>query len=175
MYDNLVLKNIVENSDILRTKCSDVKNIDDNIIAILDNMLDLMYKSGGIGLAANQVGITLKLVVIDLQQNDKKSPIFLINPEIIEHSNNIVKYKEGCLSVPGVEHNVDIERYEKVKVKYLDKNSKENIIEADGLLAVCLQHEIDHLHGKVYLDHMSKLKRDLAINKVKKFLKMQNK
>ena len=134
-------------------------------------MLETMYNSRGIGLAGNQIGLNKKLVVIDLQENNEKNPLFLINPKILWKSDEKVKGEEGCLSVPGNNIKAEVERSKEVKVEYLDKTGKKQIIEADGLLAICLQHEIDHLHGIIYIDYLSKLKRDNIINKVKKELK----
>ena len=163
------IKYITRDDKVLRTKCEQVSEIDAEIISTLDKMLNFMYENHGIGLAANQVGILKRMIVIDLQENDAKKPYFLINPEIIEHSEETVIGEEGCLSVPDQRYKV--ERYAKVKVKYLDKDGKENVIDADGLFAVCLQHEIDHLDGKLYIDYLSKLKQDLIIERVKKLLK----
>lgn len=163
------IKYITRDDKILRTKCEQVSEINAEITSTLDKMLNFMYENHGIGLAANQVGILKRMIVIDLQENDIKKPYFLINPEIIEHSKETVIGEEGCLSVPDQRYKV--ERYAKVKVKYLDKDGKENIIDADGLFAVCLQHEIDHLDGKLYIDYLSKLKQDLIIERVKKLLK----
>lgn len=163
------IKYITRDDKILRTKCEQVSEINAEITSTLDKMLNFMYENHGIGLAANQVGILKRMIVIDLQENDTKKPYFLINPEIIEHSKETVIGEEGCLSVPDQRYKV--ERYAKVKVKYLDKDGKENIIDADGLFAVCLQHEIDHLDGKLYIDYLSKLKQDLIIERVKKLLK----
>ena len=160
---------ITRDDKILRTKCEQVSEINAEITSTLDKMLNFMYENHGIGLAANQVGILKRMIVIDLQENDIKKPYFLINPEIIEHSKETVIGEEGCLSVPDQRYKV--ERYAKVRVKYLDKDGKENIIDADGLFAVCLQHEIDHLDGKLYIDYLSKLKQDLIIERVKKLLK----
>ncbi len=163
------IKYITRDDKILRTKCEQVSEINAEITSTLDKMLNFMYENHGIGLAANQVGILKRMIVIDLQENDTKEPYFLINPKIIEHSEETVIGEEGCLSVPDQRYKV--ERYAKVKVKYLDKDGKENVIDADGLFAVCLQHEIDHLDGKLYIDYLSKLKQDLIVERVKKLLK----
>ncbi len=168
---SLRVTNIVEDVEILRTKCEDVLDIDKNIISTLDKMLETMYNNRGIGLAGNQIGLNKKLVVIDLQENNEKNPIFLINPKILWKSDEKVKGEEGCLSIPGNNVRAEVERSKAVKVEYLDKSEKKQIIETDGLLAICLQHEIDHLNGVVYIDYLSKLKRDNIINKVKKELK----
>ena len=164
------VKNIIEDQDILRSKCQPVEKIDEEIKNTLNEMLQVMYDTRGIGLTANQVGISKQLVVIDLQENDVKSPIFLINPRIIEHSDKmIVSENEGCLSVPSARANVD--RYETVKVEYLDINGEKQIIDADGLLSICLQHELDHVNGKLFIDYLSKLKKDVILKKVQKYIK----
>lgn len=163
--NNLQIKNIVEDTGILRTICEDVKNIDE-IQNILDEMLAIMYKSNGIGLAANQIGINKNIVVIDLQENNKKNPMFLINPKITNTSKELVDSEEGCLSVPS--EKATIKRYETITVEFTDRNSNKNKIDADGLLAICIQHETDHLKGKVFIDYLSKIKRDFIIKKIKK-------
>ena len=173
IINNLIkmkVKNIIEDSEILRTKCAPVKKITDEIKDIMNQMLQTMYDTRGIGLTANQVGIAKQLIVIDLQENKVKSPIFLINPKIVEHSKNtVVSEREGCLSVPDAR--ADVPRYETVKVEYLDLDGNKQVINAEGLLSICLQHEIDHTKGKLYIDYLSKLKRDTILKKVKKYLK----
>ena len=164
----LKVKNIINDIDILREKCKPIKTVSDKTKKELDKMLEIMYESGGVGLAANQVGLNKRMVVIDIQANEKKQPIFLINPKITWYSDNCIEMEEGCLSVPGC--SAKIKRPEKVKVEYTDKDSEKLNIEADGLLGRCLQHEIDHLDGKLYIDYLSKLKRDIIIKKVKKYL-----
>lgn len=163
------LKNVIEDIDILRKPCEKVEEINEEILSILDDMLETMYESRGIGLTANQVGISKRLIVVDLQKDDIKNPLFLINPEIIWKSEEKVCGEEGCLSVPDAR--AEVERFKEIKVKYLDREGKENIIEADGPLSICLQHEIDHSNGKLYIDYLSKLKRDVLLKKVKKSIK----
>lgn len=169
LINNIRVTNVVEDIEVLRKKCSVVEKIDENIINTLDIMLDTMYKNRGIGLAANQIGLSKRMVVIDLQENDEKNPIYLINPEIVWKSEETCVDEEGCLSVPFAK--ADVKRFKQVKVKYLDKEGKEQLVEADGLFAVCLQHEIDHLNGILYIDYLTKLKRDNIIRKIKKELK----
>lgn len=164
----LKIKNIVEDIDTLRTKCEPVKEITDQIRNTLNDMLEIMYQSGGIGLAANQVGINKCMVVIDLQKDGIKKPIFLINPKITWKSEETVLMDEGCLSVPGC--SASIERPAKVKLEYTDNYGKNHEIETDDILARCIQHELDHLDGKLYIDYLSKIKRDMLIKKVKKNL-----
>lgn len=166
----LKIKNVVYNSDILRKKCEPVEKIDDEIKSILNDMLEVMYNEKGIGLTANQVGINKQLIVIDLQKDGVKDPIFLINPKITKTSKEkVISEQEGCLSVPNAR--ADVPRYEKVSVEYLDIDGNKQTIEADGLLSICLQHEIDHSNGKLFIDYLSKLKQDVLLKKVKKYLK----
>jgi peptide deformylase len=164
MGDRLELKNIVHNMDTLRTRCTPVDKIDDDILENLSKMLEIMYSTGGVGLAANQVGLTQRLVVIDLQESGIKKPILLINPEILERSEKMELGLEGCLSVP-VSEKSNIQRSVQVRARYLDQSGKEIRLEATGLLAVCLQHELDHLDGILYIDHLSKIKRDFIMKK----------
>lgn len=168
--EELKVKILTKNDDILRTKCVDVDKIDDSILSTLDAMLDKMYESRGVGLAGNQVGINKRLITIDLQENEVRNPIFLINPKIVSFSKETICEEEGCLSLPG--QRAKVKRYARVDVEYLDRNGKLNkIIGAEGFFSICLQHEIDHLSGVLYIDHLSKLKRDMIISKVRKFLK----
>lgn len=166
ILNDLRVKNIAENMDILRTKCRKIENITEDILKTMDKMLDLMYLRHGIGLAANQVGLDVRMVVIDLQENGVKSPLFLINPEINKFSEEKSKFEEGCLSIPGC--SAVVERPAGVEVVYQDREGKWQTLKADGLLATCLQHEIDHLNGKLYIDYVSKLKRDAIVKKVEK-------
>lgn len=163
------VKIITRDDDVLRAKAKKIEKIDQEIIDLGNHMLDVMYKDRGIGLAGNQIGVLKRIVVIDLQENKVKKPLILINPEIIEKSKEMVEGPEGCLSVPEENHNV--KRHERVKVKYTNIEGKEVIVEADGLFAICLQHEIDHLDGKLYIDYLSKLKRDLILDRIRKRLK----
>lgn len=163
---------IVESPDSrLKIKSFPVEHIDDEIQTLLDDMLETMYDAQGIGLAAVQVGVHKRIVVMDLQENEEKSPIFIINPEILESSEELSSYDEGCLSFPGQMATVVRPAY--VKVKYLDRQGKEQIMEAEGLQATCIQHEIDHLNGIVFPDHISKLKRDRIHKKMEKYHKLK--
>ncbi len=148
----------IYNDPILRKKAKDVKEIDDRIIKILDTMKDIMYQKQGIGLAAEQVGLTEKLVVIDLRPNGKNEPIELINPVILESEGVYEEHEEGCLSVPGYYGSVK-DRKQGVKVRYLDRDANEQIIETDDFLSVVLQHELDHLNGVLFIDRMSYARR----------------
>ncbi len=159
---------IVEIPDPRLKKISEpVKEINQDIINLLDDMLETMYSAPGIGLAAVQIGVLLRMIVVDIAAKDETpNPIFLINPEIIEASENLQECEEGCLSVP--KQFATITRPAEVTVKYLDKKGNVSQIKADGLLAVVLQHEIDHLNGKVFIDYLSPLKRKILLRKLQK-------
>lgn len=148
----------------LRKKAKPVEAITPEISKLVDDMLETMYDAPGIGLAANQVNVQLRVIVMDLSEN-KDEPIVLINPEIVDKSGT-EESEEGCLSVPGFYEKVC--RAEAVNVKGLDREGQAISIAADGLLAVCIQHEMDHLEGKLFVDYLSPLKRQLARRKVKK-------
>ena len=133
----------------------------------MDDMLETMYAAPGIGLAAIQVGILKRLVVIDISKGEEeKKPVFLINPQIIHQSKKTSIYEEGCLSLPG--QFAEIERPAECTLKYIDYNGKEKELKADGLLATCVQHEVDHLNGILFIDYLSKLKKDMIIKKLVK-------
>jgi peptide deformylase len=137
-------------------------------------MLETMYAAPGVGLAAVQIGILKRLIVIDISKDkEKKNPIFLINPEIIFKSKKTSIYEEGCLSLPG--YFAEIERPEECHIKYIDYDGKKKEMKANGLLATCVQHEIDHLNGKLFIDYLSKLKKDMIIKKLVKHKKELNK
>ena len=140
--------------NILRKKAKDVEKIDDRIIQLLDKMADIMYKHNGLGLAAEQIGILDKLVVIDLRPDGKNQLIELINPVIIASEGTYEEHEEGCLSIPGY-YDVVKDRKKWIKVKYLDRNEEERIIETEDFLSVVIQHEIDHLNGRLFIDHLS--------------------
>jgi peptide deformylase len=150
----------------LRIKAVPVKAVDDAIRQLIDDMLETMYAAPGIGLAATQVDIHKRLLVLDVSE-DQQQPMCLINPEIVAREGLEVS-EEGCLSVPGVYEGV--ERSAQIRVKALDRNGKQFEVEADDLLAVCIQHEIDHLEGKLFVDYLSELKRQRL---KKKFVKAQ--
>ena len=154
----------------LRLTSEPVKDIDKGVRALVDDMFETMYAAPGIGLAAIQIGVAQRVVTMDLaKKDDEKEPQVFINPEILWTSEETSIYDEGCLSIP--EYYEEVERPQKVKVKYLDLDGKAHEIEADGLLATCLQHEIDHLNGVLFIDHLSKLKRDMVMKKFKKAAK----
>ena len=152
---------------ILRKKCEPLEKVDVDTKKLMDDMLATMYAAPGIGLAAVQVGILKRLVVIDIsKEEEKKKPIFLINPQIIHQSKNTSVYEEGCLSLPG--QFAEIERPAECTIKYIDYHGKEKELKSDGLLATCIQHEVDHLNGILFIDYLSKLKKDMIIKKLVK-------
>ena len=162
-----VRKILTEPNKILRKKSQNVKSVNSKIQSLMDDMLDTMYAAPGIGLAAIQVGIPKRVIVLDIEQKEgKKNPIFLINPEVMERSKNNSTYEEGCLSVPG--QFAEIDRPEKCHIKYLDYNGEKKEIKAEGMLATCIQHEMDHLEGILFIDYLSKLKKSMIIKKLSK-------
>jgi peptide deformylase len=155
----------------LRLVSEPVKAIDAETRKLIDDMFETMYAAPGIGLAAIQVGVPKRVVTLDLAKKDEPlQPQVFINPEITWHSEEKGTYEEGCLSIP--DYYEEVERPARVKVKYLDREGKPQEIEADGLLATCLQHEIDHLNGVLFIDHISKLKRDRVTKKFAKAAKL---
>ena len=134
--------------------------------ALIPRMFTTMYKAPGIGLAAPQVGVKLRLAVVDLMPDDARAPVVLINPEVVAASAELATREEGCLSLPG--QYADVTRPARVKVRFLDQSGARREIEADGLLAACLPHEIDHLHGVLFIDHISALKRNMLLRKLAK-------
>ncbi|BBL76524.1 peptide deformylase [Methylomagnum ishizawai] len=148
----------------LRKKAVPVEVVDDSIRRLIDDMLETMYAAPGVGLAANQVNVQKRVIVIDTSE-DKSSPLCLVNPELLEKS-GIGEMDEGCLSVPGIFEKTS--RAEKVKVRALGRDGHSFELEAEGLLSVCIQHEMDHLEGKLFVDYLSPLKRQLVRKKLKK-------
>ena len=163
-------KILIEPDPILRKKCEPLEKVNDETRKLMDEMLETMYEAPGIGLAAVQIGILKKLIVIDISKGEeKKNPLFLVNPKIVHQSKETSIYEEGCLSLPG--QFAEIERPAKCIVNYIDYNGKENELKANGLLATCVQHEIDHLNGILFIDYLSKLKKDMIIKKLVKHKK----
>lgn len=152
----------------LRTVATPVESVDDALRALIDDMFETMYDAPGIGLAATQVNVHKQLIVMDISE-DKSEPRVFINPQIVAKDGSQV-YQEGCLSLPNVF--ADVKRWNTITVKALDRDGREFTLEADGLLAVCIQHEMDHLAGKVFVDHLSPLKRALAEKKLAKQRKL---
>lgn len=150
----------------LKTVSEPVAAVDDAVQALIQDMFDSMYAAKGIGLAAIQIGVPRRVLVIDLQRDDINEPRVFINPEITWEADSFSVYNEGCLSVP--EQYAEVERPEKVRVRYLTEAGAEREDELDGLLATCLQHEMDHLDGILFIDHLSRLKRDMLLRKLAK-------
>ena len=163
----MLKKILIEPDPVLRQKCEPLEKVDIHIKKLMDDMLETMYAAPGIGLAAIQVGILKRLVVIDIsKEEEKRQPIFLVNPEIINKSKETSVYEEGCLSLPG--QFAEIERPAECTLKYIDYSGKEKELKAEGLLATCIQHEVDHLNGILFIDYLSKLKKDMIIKKLVK-------
>jgi peptide deformylase len=154
----------------LRVVSDPVQTVDKEVRTLVDDMLETMYKAPGVGLAAIQIGVARRIVTADTsKKDDEKNPQAFINPEIVWSSEEKNTYEEGCLSIP--EYYEEVERPKQIKVKFTDVHGKTQEIEADGLLATVLQHEIDHLNGVLFIDHISKLKRDRVIKKFQKAAK----
>ena len=149
----------------LYTKATPVKQIDDEIKQLVDDMLETMYDANGVGLAATQVDVHKRVIVIDVSET-RDQPMVLINPQLVDHNDERVFNQEGCLSVPEVYD--DVERWEKVTVEALDREGQMQRIEADELLGRCIQHEMDHLEGNVFVDYLSTLKRNRIKTKMQK-------
>ncbi len=167
-----ILNILKEPDPILRKKSTPVTIVDKSIKKLLNDMLETMYAAPGIGLAAAQVGVLKRLVVIDLAKDgEKKSPIFFVNPVITWKSDILEKKEEGCLSIP--DYFAEIKRPNACHVKYLDQHGKEKQLKAEGLLATCIQHEIDHCDGILFIDYLSKLKRMFILKKLAKLKKQK--
>jgi peptide deformylase len=155
---------------LLRTTSAPVERVDDDLRRFLDDMLETMYEAPGIGLAAVQVGVPRRIVTVDVarreDENAAPNPMFFINPEIVHASDERAVHEEGCLSIP--EYYAEVERPAAIRIRYLDRDGKLQEMDAEGILAVCLQHEVDHLNGTLFIDHISKLKRDMVIKKFTK-------
>ena len=164
-----------DGNEMLRQISKPVDEVTDEHRALIEDMFETMYDAPGIGLAAVQVGHPIRILVIDLQEPEEeggepvKDPKVFINPEILETSETDVPYTEGCLSIP--EQYADVMRPDRIKARWLDADGNRHEEEIDGLLAVCLQHEMDHLEGVLFIDHLSKLKRDMVLKKLAKMRK----
>ena len=166
-------KILVVPDPVLRKVSKPVAVINSEIKKLMDDMLETMYAAPGIGLAAVQIGILKRVIVIDLSKaGEKKRPLFIVNPEIISKSNDVISYEEGCLSIPN--QFAEVRRPSSCKINFLDYDGKKKEMDADGLLATCIQHEVDHLNGILFIDHLSKLKKDLILKKTKKQIKEIN-
>lgn len=155
---------------LLRQASKPIERIDTETQRLADDMLETMYDAPGIGLAAIQIGVPRRMLVIDVsREGEEKTPLVFINPEIVTSSDDRSVYEEGCLSIP--DYYAEVERPARVTVKYLDRDGKEQLTEAEGLLATCVQHEIDHLNGVLFIDYISRLKREMVIKKFTKAAK----
>ena len=164
----MALKEILtEPNKILRKKSLAVDKVDEDLQKLMNNMLETMYAAPGIGLAAIQVGVPKRVIVLDLSRKDEpKNPMYFVNPEIISKSENNSTYEEGCLSVPG--QFAEIVRPDKCHIKYLDYFGQPKELMAEDMLATCIQHEMDHLEGILFIDYLSKLKKSMIIKKLSK-------
>jgi len=162
-----VLEVLVAPDPRLKTKARPVGRVDDEIRALMDDMVETMYAAKGIGLAAPQVGVAKRVIVMDLaREGDPATPRKFVDPEIVWASDETVPCEEGCLSVP--DQYAEVERPKAVRVRYRDENDEVREIDCEGLLAVCIQHEMDHLEGVLFVDHLSALKRSMILRKVQK-------
>ncbi len=160
-------KILIEPDPILRKKCEPIEQVNNETQKLMKDMLETMYEAPGIGLAAIQIGILKRVVVIDISRDgDKKNPLFIVNPEITYRSNKTSVYEEGCLSLP--EQYAEIERPAECHLKYINFDGKTKNLKASGLLATCIQHEVDHLDGILFIDYLSKLKKTMIIKKLVK-------
>lgn len=166
-----VLPLVIAPDERLNKPSAPVEVVDDSIRKLLADMLETMYANDGIGLAAIQVGVAKRCIVMDVAVREgRNEPIKLVNPEIVAQSKSISVYQEGCLSFP--DQFSDVERPETVTVNYLDENGVAKTLQAEGILATCIQHEIDHTNGVVFVDHISSLKRDMILRRLKKAKKL---
>ena len=158
---------LTEPNPILRNKSLPVEKVDKELQELIDDMMETMYAAPGIGLAAIQVGVAKRVIVLDLSSKEEtKNPMHFVNPEIITKSENITTYEEGCLSVPG--QFAEINRPDKCHVKYLDYFGKPQEMKAEGMIATCIQHEMDHLEGVLFIDYLSKIKKSMIVKKLSK-------
>ena len=158
---------LIEPNKLLRQISKPVEKVGDEERALMDDMLDTMYDAPGIGLAAVQIGIPKRIIVMDISRDEsKKEPRYFVNPIIKNKNEKKAKYEEGCLSVP--DQFAEIERPNTCDVEYLDYDGKKQLLKADGLLATCIQHEMDHLEGILFIDYLSKLKKSIIIKKLSK-------
>ena len=161
-----IRKILTEPDPFLRQKSSEVEQVTDETRKLMNDMLETMYDAPGIGLAAIQIGVPKRVIVIDLSRDEKKNPLYFVNPKIIKKSDTDSTYEEGCLSVPG--QFAEVDRPDKCHVSFLDYNGKKQELKAEGLLATCIQHEMDHLEGILFIDYLSKLKKNLIVKKLSK-------
>lgn len=161
---------IIAPNEIFRKKSQEVKEVNKEIQDIIDNMLKVLSKEKAVGLGANMVGVFKRIVIIDLHENNISFPIVMVNPIITFKSEEVQTIEEGSLCFPGI--SAMITRPKQIKVKYVDYDNNPQEMEAEGFLATVIQHEVDYLDGKIYLDYLSKMKRDILMSKMKKFIQM---
>jgi peptide deformylase len=158
---------VIAPNPALKAKAKPVQKVDDDMRRLLDDMLETMYAAPGIGLSGNQIGVLQRLVVLDVARSDEKArPMKLINPEVVWRSDELATYNEGCLSLP--DQYADVSRPARITFRFVDETGKRQEMSADGLLATCVQHEIDHLDGVLFVDHLSALKRNMILRKLAK-------
>ena len=158
---------LTEPNETLRKKSLKVEEVNDDIRKLMDDMLETMYAAPGIGLAAIQVGVPKRVIVLDISpKNEPNNPMFFVNPKIISKSHNNSTYEEGCLSVPG--QFAEIDRPDKCHISYIDYDGQQKEIKAEGMIATCIQHEMDHLEGILFIDYLSKLKKTMIVKKLNK-------
>ena len=161
-----IRKILTEPDPFLRQLSYDVEKVDDEIRKLMDDMLETMYAAPGIGLAAIQIGVPKRVIVIDLSKEEEKKPLYFVNPKIITKSKDNSSYEEGCLSVPG--QFAEVDRPNQCHFSYLDYDGEKKNLKAVGLLATCIQHEMDHLEGILFIDYLSKLKKKYIVKKLSK-------
>jgi len=161
-----IRKILTEPDPFLRQVSHEVKKVDDEVRVLMDDMLETMYAAPGIGLAAIQVGVPKRVIVMDISKEEEKKPLYFVNPKIIVKSKNNSTYEEGCLSVPG--QFAEVDRPDQCHISYLDYDGKKKEVKAQGLLATCIQHEMDHLEGILFIDYLSKLKKNFIVKKLSK-------
>jgi len=162
-----IKKILTEPNKILRQISKEVQNVGKEEQTLMDDMVDTMYDANGIGLAAIQIGIPKRIIVMDISKNnEKKTPLYFVNPKIVNKNNDLSTYEEGCLSVPN--QFAEIDRPSTCTVEYLDYEGNKKTLNATGLLATCIQHEMDHLEGILFIDYLSKLKKSMIIKKLSK-------
>ena len=161
---------VADATPVLKQKSLPVEKVDDELRALMDDMLETMYAAPGIGLAAIQVGVPRRVIVMDISRDEEdRQPRYFVNPEILWASEETASYEEGCLSIPEVYE--EVERAARVRIRYLNYQGDQIEEDAEGLFAVCIQHEMDHLEGVLFIDHLSRLKRERAVKAVKKAAK----
>ena len=161
-----IRKILTEPDPFLRQISHDIEKVDNEIRKLMDDMLETMYAAPGIGLAAIQIGLAKRVIVIDLSKEEEKKPLYFVNPKVIIKSKNNCTYEEGCLSVPG--QFAEVDRPDECEVNYLDYYGQKKKLKAKGLLATCIQHEMDHLEGVLFIDYLSKLKKNYIVKKLSK-------